>query len=366
MKCIIRYSFILLLLFTYSLGFNEFDKAVAESLRNGGKLYKKTCSSCHGKKGDKIPPGNFSSAPIAGIQQEELLQILQSYRNGSRDNGGAKGIMSANLMRYKFTNQDLADIAYYVQSLSTTSTKSKDSQTQGYYFQVAAYRGEIPKDILSQIEKYPYIVHISMTDSEPLYRYLIGVYEDYNSMNADKKDITKLTQITHIQKNMKPIVRYLNANNELLEVQDDKPKQIIATASEPIIKETKQESLTFIEYDTQSQDSLEESSKEENKPNITHTLANGYYFILATYAKDIPQATLDKLHSTSYFLHKQNGYTYVMIGGYDERQELLKHTTRAQKLTTNIHTYEQRYEKTRLVYIYNQQIIEKHNDENKE
>lgn len=361
MRYIIRYSFILFLLLTHSLGFNEFDKAVVESLHNGSKLYKKTCSSCHGKKGGKIPPGNFSSAPIAGIQQEELLTILQNYRNGSRDNGGAKGIMSANLMRYKFTNQDLADIAYYVQTLGTSTfspkqknntlilpptqmpTQSMTSQIQGYYFQIAAYRGEIPKKILTQIEKYPYIVHTSIEDSKPLYRYLIGVYENYNDMESNKKDITKLTQNTHIQKNMKPIVRYLNANNNLLEVQDSKPTQVIATASELITKEKKQK-------DTQ------ESIK---------GLVDGYYFILATYAKDIPLSSLDILHYTSYILHKQNSYTYVLIGGYNEKKKLLRHAAYAQKLTTNLHTHKQKYEKPRLVYIQNQHIIEHYNDNKK-
>ncbi len=279
-------------------------------------------------------------------------------------------------MRYKFTNQDLADIAYYVQSLSATSTKSKDSQTQGYYFQVAAYRGEIPKDILSQIEKYPYVVHISIENSKPLYRYLIGVYENYNDMESNKKDITKLTQNTHIQKNMKPIVRYLNANNELLEVQDSKPKQIIATASELITKDKKQKDtqeskksvISFImqesekiaiklqQNDTKIQNSTQESIK---------GLVDGYYFILATYAKDIPQSSLDILHSTSYILHKQNGYTYVLIGGYNEKKKLLKHTTYAQKLTTNLHTYKQKYEKPRLVYMQNKHIIEHYNDNKK-
>ena len=86
---------------------------------------------------------------------------------------------------------------------------------EGYYYQVAAYRGEMSQDILAQIEKYPYIVYVSEQDSKPMYHYLIGAYDTIESMSVDKKAIYTLTKNTHIQKNMKPVVCYVNKNNEL-------------------------------------------------------------------------------------------------------------------------------------------------------
>lgn len=100
---------------------------------------------------------------------------------------------------------------------------------EGYYYQVAAYRGEMSQDILAQIEKYPYIVLVSEQGSKPMYHYLIGAYDTIESMNADKKAIYALTKNTHIQKNMKPIVCYVNKNNESIEVH---PNSSIIEATE--------------------------------------------------------------------------------------------------------------------------------------
>ena len=52
---------------------------------------------------------------------------------------------------------------------------------EGYYYQVAAYRGEMSQDILAQIEKYPYIVLVSEQGSKPMYHYLIGAYDTIES-----------------------------------------------------------------------------------------------------------------------------------------------------------------------------------------
>lgn len=100
---------------------------------------------------------------------------------------------------------------------------------EGYYYQVAAYRGEMSQDILAQIEKYPYIVLVSEQGSKPMYHYLIGAYDTIESMNTDKKAIYALTKNTHIQKNMKPIVCYVNKNNESIEVH---PNSSIIEATE--------------------------------------------------------------------------------------------------------------------------------------
>lgn len=100
---------------------------------------------------------------------------------------------------------------------------------EGYYYQVAAYRGEMSQNILAQIEEYPYIVLVSEQGSKPMYHYLIGAYDTIESMNADKKAIYALTKNTHIQKNMKPIVCYVNKNNEAIEVH---PNSSIIEATE--------------------------------------------------------------------------------------------------------------------------------------
>ena len=101
-------------IFTLTPAIQKAADILIQSLKNGGKLYKKACAQCHGGKGKSIPPGGALHEPIAGMPYAVLESILLGYRQGMGDNGGAKGTMSASLMRFKFTDQDIRDIALYV------------------------------------------------------------------------------------------------------------------------------------------------------------------------------------------------------------------------------------------------------------
>lgn len=202
------------------LSAKSYDEAIAKSLKNGGKLYKKACASCHGKKGLSLPPGANFAMPIIERDEIELIAILNTYRDGGADSGGAKGTMAANLMRYKFSDQDIEDIAHYVASLNPNYTPKP--KTKGYYYQVAAYKGEIPERILKQIAKHTYLVHISKEGEDAnLARYLIGPYESKEDMQKDKALLTALTKHTHVQKNMKPLVRFVSQGHEIYSLNAD-------------------------------------------------------------------------------------------------------------------------------------------------
>lgn len=155
---------------------------------------------------------------------------------------------------------------------------------EGYYYQVAAYRGEMSQNILAQIEKYPYIVYVSEQDSKPLYRYLIGVYDKRASMNADRVAIEALTKRTHIQKHIKPLVRYVNKNNELVEVRKNGSLgAVVAQASEVRLGELAQafqkESIKESEISGELANSTQEQTQgdeglADTQATDTQTMAN--------------------------------------------------------------------------------------------
>ncbi|MGI0440524.1 c-type cytochrome, partial [Helicobacter himalayensis] len=382
---------------------NDYDQAVSKSLKNGGKLYKKACASCHGKKGTTLPPGASYDIPIINRSQGELVSLLSAYRTGEADKGGAKGTMSANLMRYKFTNQNIEDIAYYVASLNPAPISTK-----GFYYQVAAYHNEVPEHILARIAEHNYVVHITEYNGKELKRYLIGPYADTQSMQADKERIAELTEHTHVQKKMKPLVRYMNEENEIFSLKKDysledslgaalQPPQLYraehnlnqATKAgdthETQNLESKESKTNKAQEDSKvSQDSPDKAkaqSKEEGKEEDSLTesqdtqnlelqdstlkalfkfetdtpnqegeipIPNGYYYILATYAKTIPLDTLEKLKNEEYRLLARGDYVHIIIGGYDTKSTLLSHKTKANALTKALHIHKYQDQKPRI------------------
>ncbi|WP_343352869.1 cytochrome c [Helicobacter mastomyrinus] len=432
-----------------------YDEAVITSLKNGGKLYKKACAQCHGGKGKSIPPGGALHEPIAGMPYAVLESILLGYRQGMGDNGGAKGTMSASLMRFKFTDQDIRDIALYVENLKPKEKTDEQKETynaalEGYYYQVAAYKGQMPPSILSKIAQYPYIVHMSESKGEILYRYLIGAYA-YQDLKKDKQAIEILTKQTHIQRNMKPMIRhvdqtlllslvdraiglvalakakevfvqqapiipdsntpnkdntshnsstrtlrnkeeqtkqedisqkniptYTNKEDKKVEIkhkktQEKDSKENAPIKSEPtqLTQEHKNASIRNLFADDEQENAQSASNKKtknlaKNKDVLTdskdtelnatiHTdkkadikesslpftshLKEGYYYIVATYAKEIPPHTLKSIASHQYILYQSNNgeYVYIMIGVYKDRKHMRLHFSQAQKMAESIH-----------------------------
>jgi len=72
-----------------------------------GKAKSASCAGCHGANGQ----GNGSNPPLAGKSEEALLQGLQDYKSGKRDNAIMKSFAS------KLSDQDMANLAAYYASL---------------------------------------------------------------------------------------------------------------------------------------------------------------------------------------------------------------------------------------------------------
>lgn len=412
------------LLFTTSYA-NDYDRAIAQSLKSGGKLYQKACASCHGRKGKTLPPGAHFSIPIIERSQGELVSLLNSYRTGAVDTGGAKGTMSANLMRYKFSDTDIENIAYYVASLNPTPPV-----LQGYYYQVAAYHNEVPEEILARIAERDYVVHTTEYNGKELKRYLIGPYVDTQSMQQDKEYIAELTEHTHVQKKMKPLVRYMSSDNEIFSLEKDyelkdslgvslQTPQLYRAENNLTTKnkaddthetqnpESKESETNTTKEDLEvSQDSLDEAKaqsqeQEKEEDSITESqdtqslasqdstlkalfkfetdalgldeeqegegemsIPNGYYYILATYAKTIPLDTLEKLKDEDYKLFTRGDYVHILIGGYDDKSTLLSHKAKANALTKALHIHKYQDQKPRVIFIESGKIKELYLKEN--
>jgi cytochrome c553 len=72
-----------------------------------GKAKAAACGGCHGANGQ----GNGSNPPLAGKSEDSLVQALQDYKSGKRDNAIMKGFAS------KLSDQDMANVAAYYASL---------------------------------------------------------------------------------------------------------------------------------------------------------------------------------------------------------------------------------------------------------
>jgi cytochrome c553 len=96
----------------------------ADSLVNGsiedGKAKSLTCTACHG------PEGNSANAMwpnIAGQNAPYLLTQLKAFKEGSR----MDPLMSAQAMM--LSDQDMADLAVYFESLPAAAQSVKDAST---------------------------------------------------------------------------------------------------------------------------------------------------------------------------------------------------------------------------------------------
>lgn len=72
-----------------------------------GKVKAAVCAGCHGANGQGIPP----APALAGKSEAQILQALQDFKSGKRDNPVMKG-MAAGL-----SDQDMANLAAYYASL---------------------------------------------------------------------------------------------------------------------------------------------------------------------------------------------------------------------------------------------------------
>ncbi len=72
-----------------------------------GKAKAATCAGCHGPAGQGIPP----NPALAGKSEAALLQDLQDYKSGKRDNAVMKAMVTG------LSDQDMANLAAYYASL---------------------------------------------------------------------------------------------------------------------------------------------------------------------------------------------------------------------------------------------------------
>jgi len=96
----------------------------ADSLVNGsiedGKAKSLTCTACHGPEGNSVTP---MWPNIAGQNAPYLLAQLKSFKEGSRTDP----LMTAQAMM--LSDQDMADLAVYFESLPAAAQSVKDAST---------------------------------------------------------------------------------------------------------------------------------------------------------------------------------------------------------------------------------------------
>lgn len=72
-----------------------------------GKAKAASCAACHGANGQGIPP----NPPLAGQTEAQLLQELEDYKSGKRNNAVMKGLTAG------LSEQDMENLAAYYASL---------------------------------------------------------------------------------------------------------------------------------------------------------------------------------------------------------------------------------------------------------
>ena len=72
-----------------------------------GKAKAASCAVCHGANGQGVPP----NPALVGISEAQLLQDMQDYKSGKRNNAIMKGLMGP------LSDQDMANLAAYYASL---------------------------------------------------------------------------------------------------------------------------------------------------------------------------------------------------------------------------------------------------------
>ena len=81
----------------------------------GDSLYKSSCASCHGAKGEKNAMGK--SQPIQGMKSAAVIKALDEYASGARKST----LPVAKSVKAKFssthTDKDIQDVADYISKL---------------------------------------------------------------------------------------------------------------------------------------------------------------------------------------------------------------------------------------------------------
>ena len=72
-----------------------------------GKAKAAACAGCHGADGQGVAP----NPALAGKKEDQLIQALNDYKSGKRDNPIMKGMAGA------LSDQDIANVAAYYASL---------------------------------------------------------------------------------------------------------------------------------------------------------------------------------------------------------------------------------------------------------
>jgi cytochrome c553 len=95
----------LVLTVTAWLGFAGIAQAAGDVA--AGKAKAASCAGCHGATGQGVPP----NPALAGKSENQLLQDMQDYKSGKRNNAVMKALMGP------ITDQDMANLAAYYASL---------------------------------------------------------------------------------------------------------------------------------------------------------------------------------------------------------------------------------------------------------
>lgn len=180
------------------------------------------------------------------MQSTQVIQGTQAYNAQSPQRATLAREAPQIIQASQTTQSPHTQIAQTI--AHTPQNHITQNHLRGYYYQIAAYHGEVPKEILSQMREHDYIVYESSSNGKPLYRYLVGIYDSPQSMQKDRVQINALTKATHIQKDMKPIVRYINEHNELFVVENGKPTQKLTSITSNMANANKNKISIDITY----------------------------------------------------------------------------------------------------------------------
>ncbi len=84
-----------------------FGTAQAAGDAQAGKAKAAGCAGCHGANGE----GKAPNPALAGKSESDLLQAMQDYKSGKRNNALMKGLVGP------LSDQDMANLAAYYASL---------------------------------------------------------------------------------------------------------------------------------------------------------------------------------------------------------------------------------------------------------
>lgn len=88
--------------------------AVGLFAADGATLYK-TCIACHGKDGDKVPPGSKATFTINSLSKEKIVEDLKGYKAGTLNQYKLGAQMK--IYASKLSDADMEALANYIVSL---------------------------------------------------------------------------------------------------------------------------------------------------------------------------------------------------------------------------------------------------------